>query len=283
MWAAAAIVLGVDDTSAAAPAPGIDPTAPHPARRYNYWLGGKDNFAADRASGDELQKHFPKVRLGALANRALLQRATRFLTAEAGIRQFLDIGTGLPTADNTHEVAQRHAPESRVVYVDNDPLVMVHARALLNSSPEGRTAYIEADLNDPDAILRHPVLHETLNLKEPVGLMLVAVLHFIHGDGAAAPIVRRLLDALPSGSYLVATHATSDFGTPEQQALYQQLIAQGRSDVWTRPKEEFAGLFEGLELVSPGVVPASEWRPEPGAEIPERSDINVWTAVGRKP
>ncbi|MEU4560474.1 SAM-dependent methyltransferase [Actinoplanes sp. NPDC023936] len=271
----------MDDTSAAAP--GIDPTQPHPARRYNYWLGGKDNFAADRASGDELQKHFPKVRLGALANRALLQRATRFLTAEAGIRQFLDIGTGLPTADNTHEVAQRHAPASRVVYVDNDPLVMVHARALLNSSPEGRTAYIEADLNDPDAILRHPVLHETLDLTQPVGLMLVAVLHFIHGDGAATPIVRRLLDALPSGSYLVATHATSDFGTPEQQALYQQLIAQGRSDVWTRPKAEFAGLFEGLELVSPGVVPASEWRPEPGAEIPERSDINVWTAVGRKP
>ncbi|MEU4689573.1 SAM-dependent methyltransferase [Actinoplanes sp. NPDC023714] len=271
----------MDQTRAAAQ--GIDPNVAHPARRYNYWLGGKDNFAADRASGDELERHFPKVRLGALANRALLQRATRFLTAEAGIRQFLDIGTGLPTADNTHEVAQRHAPESRVVYVDNDPLVMVHARALLNSSPEGRTAYIEADLNDPAAILADPVLAETLDLKQPVGLMLIAVLHFIHGHGAAKPIVTKLLDALPSGSYLVATHATSDFGTPEQQALYQQLIAQGRSDVWTRPRDEFAELFAGLEVVEPGVVPASEWRPEEGAEIPLRSDINIWTAVGRKP
>jgi hypothetical protein len=271
----------VDDTSA--PAPGIDPTEAHPARRYNYWLGGKDNFAADRASGDELQRHFPKVRLGALANRAFLQRATRFLAAEAGIRQFLDIGTGLPTADNTHEVAQRHAPDSRIVYVDNDPLVMVHARALLDSSPEGQTAYIEADLNDPESILADRALHETLDMKQPIGLMLIAVLHFIHGHGAAQPIVRHLLDALPPGSYLVATHATSDFGTPEQQALYQQLIEQGRSDVWTRGRDEFAGLFEGLELVTPGVVPASEWRPEADAVIPERSDINVWAAVGRKP
>ncbi|HET6480987.1 MAG TPA: SAM-dependent methyltransferase [Actinoplanes sp.] len=269
------------DSTSAAPA-GLDPTVPHPARRYNYWLGGKDNFAADRASGDELQKHFPKVRLGALANRALLQRATRFLAAEAGIRQFLDIGTGLPTADNTHEVAQRVAPESRIVYVDNDPLVMVHARALLNSSPEGETAYIEADLTEPRKILDSPALRETLDLNRPVGLMLIAVLHFVHGNGAARPIVRELLDALPSGSYLVATHATSDFGTPEQTKLYQQFVAQGKSDVWTRPKDEFTELFEGLELVDPGVVPASEWRPEAGAEIPSRTDINVWTAVGRK-
>jgi hypothetical protein len=261
----------------------IDTTVPHPARRYNYWLGGKDNFAADRASGDELQRLFPKVRLGALANRALLQRATRFLAAEAGIRQFLDIGTGLPTADNTHEVAQTVAPDSRIVYVDNDPLVMTHARALLTSTPEGRTAYLEADLNDPDRILADPVLRETLDLSQPVGLMLIAVLHFVHGHGAARPIVRRLLEALPSGSYLVATHATQDFGTPEQQALYQQILEEGKSDVWTRPKDEFAALFDDLDLVEPGVVPASEWRPEPGTEIPERSDINVWTAVGRKP
>jgi hypothetical protein len=261
----------------------IDATVAHPARRYNYWLGGKDNFAADRASGDELERMFPKVRLGALANRALLKRATRFLAAEAGIRQFLDIGTGLPTADNTHEVAQAVVPESHIVYVDNDPLVMVHARALLTSTPAGRTAYLQADLNDPDTILADPVLRETLDLSQPVGLMLIAVLHFVHGHGAAQPIVRRLLDALPAGSYLVATHATQDFGTPEQQALYQQILQEGKSDVWTRPKDEFAALFDGLDLVEPGVVPASEWRPEPGAEIPERSDINVWTAVGRKP
>jgi hypothetical protein len=261
----------------------IDTTVAHPARRYNYWLGGKDNFAADRASGDELQRLFPKVRLGALANRALLQRATRFLAAEAGIRQFLDIGTGLPTADNTHEVAQSVAPDSRIVYVDNDPLVMTHARALLTSTPAGRTAYLEADLTDPDRILADPVLRETLDLTQPVGLMLIAVLHFVHGHGAAKPIVQRLLDALPAGSYLVATHATQDFGTPEQQALYQQILEAGKTDVWTRPKAEFAALFDGLDLADPGVVPASEWRPEPGAEIPARSDINVWTAVGRKP
>jgi hypothetical protein len=261
----------------------IDATVAHPARRYNYWLGGKDNFAADRASGDELERMFPKVRLGALANRALLKRATRFLAAEAGVRQFLDIGTGLPTADNTHEVAQAVVPESHIVYVDNDPLVMVHARALLTSTPAGRTAYLQADLNDPDTILADPVLRETLDLSQPVGLMLIAVLHFVHGHGAAQPIVRRLLDALPAGSYLVATHATQDFGTPEQQALYQQILQEGKSDVWTRPKDEFAALFDGLDLVEPGVVPASEWRPEPGAEIPERSDVNVWTAVGRKP
>ncbi|WP_436534729.1 SAM-dependent methyltransferase [Actinoplanes sp. HUAS TT8] len=261
----------------------IDPTVAHPARRYNYWLGGTDNFAADRASGDELERLFPKVRLGALANRALLGRATRFLVAEAGIRQFLDIGTGLPTAGNTHEVAQHYAPSSRVVYVDNDPLVAVHAQALLNGSRAGRTTYVESDLNDPEAILASPALRQTLDLTQPVGLMLIAVLHFIHGDGAAAPIVGRLLDALPPGSYLVATHATSDFGTPEQQALYRQLVEQGKSDVWTRPRDEFAALFDGLELIEPGVVPASEWRPEPGAGIPGRSDINVWTAVGRKP
>jgi hypothetical protein len=261
----------------------IDATVAHPARRYNYWLGGKDNFAADRESGDQLQAMFPKVRLGALANRALLQRATRFLAAEAGVRQFLDIGTGLPTADNTHEVAQGVAPESRVVYVDNDPMVMVHARALLTSSPQGRTAYIEADLNEPARILADPATRATLDFDRPIALMLIAVLHFVHGHGAATPIVRELLDALPSGSFLVATHATSDFGTPEQQALYQQLIDEGRTDVWTRGRDEFAGLFAGLELLEPGIVPASEWRPEPGATIPERSDINVWTAVGRKP
>jgi len=161
--------------------------------------------------------------------------------------------------------------------------VMAHARALLTSTPAGRTAYLEADLTDPDRILADPVLRETLDLTRPVGLMLIAVLHFVHGHGAAKPIVQRLLDALPAGSYLVATHATPDFGTPEQQALYQQILDQGKTDVWIRPKAEFTDIFDGLELVDPGVVPASEWRPAPGEEIPDRSDINVWTAVGRKP
>ena len=262
---------------------GLDTTVAHPARRYNYWLGGKDNFAADRASGDELEALFPKVRQGAIENRAMLRRATSFLAGEAGVRQFLDIGTGLPTADNTHEVAQGIAPESRIVYVDNDPLVMVHARALLSSSPEGRTAYIQADLNDPASILNEPQLNDVLDLTEPVALMLVAVLHFVPGRGAAKPLVRQLLDALPSGSYVVATHATSDFGTPEQQELYQRLLDEGRSDVWTRSKQEFTDLFDGLELLEPGVVPATEWRPEPGAVLPPHSDVNIWAAVARKP
>jgi len=261
----------------------FDTGVAHPARRYNYWLGGKDNFAADRESGDLLAKSYPAARIAARANRAFLGRAVRYLAAEAGLRQFLDIGTGLPTAENTHQVAQRVAPESRIVYIDNDPMVMAHARALLTSTPAGRTAYLEADLTDPDRILADPVLRQTLDLTRPVGLMLIAVLHFVHGHGAAKPIVQRLLDALPAGSYLVATHATPDFGTPEQQALYQQILDQGKTDVWIRPKAEFADIFDGLELVDPGVVPASEWRPAPGEEIPDRSDINVWTAVGRKP
>src|SRR3954464_12372364 len=147
---------------------GIDATVAHPARRYNYWLGGKDNFAADRASGDEIEKKFPGMRAGVRANREVLGRMVHFLADDAGIRQFLDVGTGLPTADNTHEVAQRITPDSRVVYVDNDPMVMVHARALLTSSPEGRTAYIEADLNEPAAILRDPMVAATLDMSQPV-------------------------------------------------------------------------------------------------------------------
>ncbi|MCA2214383.1 SAM-dependent methyltransferase [Jidongwangia harbinensis] len=260
----------------------IDSSVPHPARRYNYWLGGKDNFAADRASADEFEQRFPGVRIGARSNRAMLQRATRFLTAEVGLRQFLDIGTGLPTADNTHEVAQRIAPDTRVVYVDNDPLVMTHARALLTSTAEGRTAYIEADLRDPDAILRDPVLRETLDMTRPVALMLVAVLHFIPGDGAAAPIVRRLLDALPAGSYLVATHATLDFAPPAHREAHESLRAAGRSDVWPRGRDEFATVFDGLEVLPPGIVPVSEWRAEPGEPVPDRVNVSVWGGVGRK-
>ncbi|GGK76962.1 hypothetical protein GCM10012284_08650 [Mangrovihabitans endophyticus] len=261
----------------------IDTTVAHPARRYNYWLGGKDNFAADRASGDELEAVFPAVRLGAITNRAFLRRATRFLAAEAGIRQFLDIGTGLPTADNTHEVAQAVAPDSRIVYVDNDPLVMVHARALLTSSAQGRTAYIEADLNDPETILADPQLREVLDFGQPVALMLIAVLHFVHGDGAAQPLVRRLIDELPAGSFLAATHATSDFGTAEQRELYRRMVEERRSDVWTRGQDEFAALFDGLELVEPGVVSATEWRPDPDDQPMDRRHVNVWAAVGRKP
>jgi hypothetical protein len=263
--------------------PVIDTSVQHPARRYNYFLGGKDHFAADRKAGDELEKVLPTIRVGVRANRGFLQRAVRFLAAERGVRQFLDIGTGLPTADNTHEVAQAVAPASRIVYVDNDPLVLAHARALLTSSDEGATAYLDADLTDPGAILRHPELRDTLDLTQPVALMLVAVLHFIPGRGAAQPIVAELLAALPPGSWLVATHATQDFMPPEQAAAYQRMLDSGRSDVWTRDRAEFTALFDGLEIIDPGVVPPSEWRPAPGEAIPDRADVAVWSAAGRKP
>jgi len=262
----------------------IDSATAQPARRYNYWLGGKDNFAVDRASGDEILKTFPTARLAALENRRLLQRVTRYLAAEAGVRQFLDIGTGLPTADNTHEVAQRIAPESRVVYVDNDPMVMVHARALLTSTPEGRTTYIEADLRSPEQILSNPELRETLDLGEPVALMLVAVLHFIEGYGAGAPIVRTLMDGLPSGSFLVVTNATKDPLPEKMAADYDAALAAGITNIWPRDRAEFTDLFAGLELVEPGVTPVSEWRaqdePEPR---PNPAHVSMYAGVGRKP
>ena len=261
----------------------IDSTVAHPARRYNYWLGGKDNFAADRESADHIERAFPGMRAGVVANRAFLQRATRFLTAEAGIRQFLDIGTGLPTAENTHEVAQRIAPESHVLYVDNDPLVMTHARALLTSSPEGKTDYLEADLRDPAGILSSPELREALDLTRPVALMLVAILHFVPGEGAGQPLVRQLMDALPSGSYVAATHFTLDFMPREMQATYRQMQANGRGDIWPRDHAEFTALFDGTELVEPGVEVPSRWRPDVDTDQPDPRMISMWAGVGRKP
>ena len=262
----------------------IDTTVAQPARRYNYWLGGKDNFAVDRESGDIIAKTFPTIRLAAIENRRFLQRATRYLAAEAGIRQFLDIGTGLPTADNTHEVAQRIAPESRVVYVDNDPMVMMHAQALLTSTPEGRTAYIEGDLREPGSILDRPQLRDTIDLSRPVGLMLVAVLHFIHGEGVAEAVVGALLDELAPGSFLVASNATKDFATPMGETVYQAMVASGKLDMWLRTRDEFTRVFDGLELVDPGVVVCSEWRaddePQPR---PEPAEVSVYGGVARKP
>ncbi len=262
----------------------IDTSVAHPARRYNYWLGGKDNFAADRASGDLIAAAWPSAPIGARENRKFLRRATRYLAAEAGIRQFLDIGTGLPTADNTHEVAQAIAPESKVVYVDNDPMVMVHARALLTSSAEGRTAYIEADLREPGRILSHEILPEVLDLSQPIGLMLVAVLHFIPGEGAAKPIVRELVEALPSGSYVVITNATKEFLTPQFAELYDKMLATGQTDVWPRSAAEVSDLFEGLELVDPGLVSVGEWRAESEPEPrPSAMEISVIGGVARIP
>ncbi|WP_211364364.1 SAM-dependent methyltransferase [Micromonospora palomenae] len=273
-------------TGSAHPSDRIDTSVAHPARRYNYWLGGKDNFQADRESGDAISARFPTIRTSALENRRFLQRAVRHLTREAGIRQFLDIGTGIPTADNTHEVAQRVAPESRVVYVDNDPIVLAHARALLTSSPEGATAYIDADLRDPEKILRHPDLLRTIDLSQPVGLMLVAILHFVPDADDPYAVVRRLLEALPPGSYLAASHATHEY-LPPAVAAEARAAARGGGPhglINLRTLDEFTGFFEGLELVEPGLCSVAEWRAEAEPQPrPSVAEVSMYGGVARKP
>ncbi len=261
--------------------PRIDTSVPHPARRYNYWLGGKDNFAVDRASADQIAEAFPTVPTAAVENRRFLRRAVTFL-AEAGVRQFLDIGTGLPTADNTHQVAQAIAPDARIVYVDNDPLVLVHARALLTSSPEGATAYIDADLREPDKILSSPDLEGILDLSQPIALMLVAILHFIVDADAPYEIVADLVADLPSGSFLVMSHVTYDLMPPEVVANLTAIGAASNEPFQARSRAEFARFFDGLELVPPGIVSVTQWRAddEP-APRPTASDVSVYGAVAR--
>ncbi|WP_229399565.1 SAM-dependent methyltransferase [Micromonospora okii] len=264
----------------------LDTSVPHPARRYNYWLGGKDHFAVDRHSGDQIAAVYPAIRTLARENRAFLRRAVRHLAAEAGIRQFLDIGTGIPTADNTHEVAQAVAPESRVLYVDNDPMVLVHARALLTSSAGGVTAYLDADLRDPESILGADELRATLDLSRPVGLILAAVAHFLTDADRPHEAVARLVEALPSGSYLALSHVTTDFIPAEIVARMTAEVAAGRmrQDGVPRSRAEFARFFAGLELVEPGIVPVTRWRPEvPESERPSLAEASVYVAVARKP
>ena len=263
----------------------IDTTRAHPARMYDYLLGGKDHFEADRAAIAGLMKTVPNARTGARENRAFLGRAVKYLVAEAGIRQFLDIGSGLPTANNVHEVAQAIAPESRVAYVDNDPIVMAHARALLTSHLSGRTVYVQADLHDPEAILRHPLVRETLDFGQPVALMLVAVLHFFPDAEHPADIVATLLKSLPPGSYLVASHGTADYNDPAAAADGVQAVQRAGVAFQTRSADEFADLvLPGLELVPPGVVPVSEWRPEPTTgPVPPPVEVGYYGVVARKP
>ena len=262
---------------------GIDTSRPHPARTYDYFLGGKNNFAADREVADRVLAGWPAIRIGVRENRKFLARVVRYLAGEAGIRQFLDIGTGLPTADNTHEVAQAVAPSAHVVYADNDPLVLAHARALLTSSPEGRTAYIHADLRDPVAILNDPVTREVLDFTQPIALMLIAILHMIPDEEKPAELLATLLDALPSGSYVVASHTTAEYAP---QSIYGAGKAYERGGLRgaLRTADEFAELvFSGLTLVPPGVVLVSEWRPEPGTPLPSAAEVGTNGAVARKP
>jgi len=264
--------------------PEVDTSRPHAARMYDYFLGGKNHFAADRETADKASATVPGLRTGPRENRAFLGRAVKYLVEEAGIRQFLDIGTGLPTTNGVHEVAQAVAPESRVVYVDNDPLVLAHARALLKSSPEGRTAYIQADLRDPAAILSSPTVRSVLDFTEPVALLLVAVLHFSEDEYKPAELVATLMDALPPGSYLVASHVTGEF-VPEATIAAAAQAYRG-AGVPARPRDgdEFAEIaFAGLDLVPPGVVLVSEWRRSGSGPRPMAQEVNTNGAVARKP
>ncbi|MFG3714386.1 SAM-dependent methyltransferase [Micromonospora sp. NPDC047730] len=255
----------------------LDTGVAHIARVYDYLLGGKDNFASDRVAAGELVKVLPSIVPAVRGCRAFLIRVVRYLAAEAGIRQFLDIGTGLPTANNTHETAQQAAPDSRVVYVDNDPLVLVHARALLTSSPEGKTAYLDADLRDPGKILKEAA--EALDFSRPVAVMLVGVLHCIPDDGDPWAIVNQIMAAVPPGSYLVVGAPASDVQAEAEKGA-AGLNARLAEPVTFRSRGQIARFLDGLEILEPGVVQYPHWRPDPGAEpVP---DTPAWCAVARK-
>jgi hypothetical protein len=272
---------GVDGTGGDREPPDLDTSVAHNARVWNYWLGGKDNFAADREAGDRVRAMFPGIVHVARADRAFLGRAVRFLAAEAGIRQFLDIGTGLPSADNTHEVAQGIAPEARVVYVDNDPLVLTHARALLTSAPPGVTAYIDADVHRPSRII--DTAAETLDFSQPVGVMMLGILNFVLDTGEAAAIVNHVMDAVPSGSYLVVSHPTLELGGEANAEAMRFWNEHATPPITARSRAEIGQFFEGLKLVEPGLVPCTQWRPDPvevggsGLEVPQ------YGAVALKP
>ena len=259
--------------------PKIDTTVPQSARVWNYWLGGKDNFAVDREIGDQIRKMNPHIAEIAVAQRAFLVRTVTHMTREAGIRQFLDIGTGLPTANNTHEVAQSVAPQSRIVYVDHDPLVLAHARALLVGTPQGATDYIDADLRDPDKILQQAA--ETLDFAQPVALIMLGISGHLTDDDEAYAIVRRLLAAVPSGSYLVLCDDTNVVHPEAMDEMIRQWNESGENPRVNRTPERLARFFDGLDILDPGVVSVTRWRPDPTqvGEIPEVDDFG---GVGHK-
>jgi hypothetical protein len=256
----------------------LDTTVPHPARVYDYWLGGKDNFAADREVGEQTLQAYPDIALGVRSNRAFLGRAVRHLAGEAGVRQFLDIGTGLPTANNTHEVAQAVSPEARVVYVDNDPIVLAHAHALLTTTPLGATTYLEADLQDTGTILNEAA--RTLDMTQPVAVMLLAILQFVPAEQDPYGLVTNLMDAMPPGSFLAISHPTADFSPKEAADSIGRYNDQVAVSATLRNREETTRFFEGLTLVDPGVVPSSKWRPSTKEEA--ASPAGTWAGVGRK-
>jgi hypothetical protein len=261
--------------------PVIDTSVAQPARVYDYLLGGKDNFAADRAAGDQVIEVVPSTVTVARLSRAFLGRAVRFLVSECGIRQFLDIGPGIPSASNTHEVAQAIAPEARVMYVDNDPMVMAHARARLTGTPEGAVAYLDADLREPDRIVR--AAHQALDFQQPVALMILTVLQLIPDADKPYQLLRRLVDALPGGSYLALSYPTAEVlpeGVTQALQRFNALLAPGAS-VTVRSHDEVARFFSGLDIVPPGLVEAHQWRPD--SDVVPDGLPSVWCAVARKP
>jgi hypothetical protein len=256
----------------------FDTSVAHVARVYNYWLGGKDNFAADRAAGEQAIKAFPEIGQSARSNRAFLARAVRFLAGEPGVRQFLDIGTGIPTASNTHEVAQSVAPTARIVYVDNDPVVLTHARALLTSDPAGATDYIDADLRDPRWILASAA--RLLDFSRPVAVMLMAVLQHLDDEDDPYQITQTLLEPLPPGSYLALSHPAKDINAEAMAKMAESLNKMMAEKVTFRDHQAVARFFDGLELVEPGMVQASKWRPVSDSEA--ASPAALWAGVARK-
>jgi hypothetical protein len=260
----------------------LDLDRAHGARIYDYILGGKDNYELDRKAGDASLEAWPAMGISMRANRAFMHRVGRFLAAERGIRQFLDIGTGIPTSPNLHEVVQAVAPDARVVYVDNDPIVLAHARALMTSTPQGRTNYINADMRDPETILGAPELRETLDLNRPIGLMLIAMLHFIEDDEEAYLVVRRVVDILPPGSFFTATIATDEFAPEPLAGVREQYHAHGETLKFRR-KAQVQQFFNGFELEEPGIVQTHKWRPDPACigRIAD-ADNAMYGVVGRK-
>jgi O-methyltransferase involved in polyketide biosynthesis len=264
------------------PPSGVNSRVAHNARVWDYWLGGRDNFAVDRQVGDEIVRLFPIIRDLARADRRFLIRVVRFLAGEAGIRQFLDIGTGLPTANNTHEVAQAVAPESRIVYVDKDPIVLVHARALLTSGPLGVTEYIDADIHEPDMILAEAA--RTLDFTQPVAVMLLGILNFVLDNDEAKAIVDRLMDAVPAGSYLTVGHPTGELSGGH---MNEQAVAfwneHAVPPIRTRTRAELARLLDGLELLEPGLVSLTQWRPDGSDTGDLPAVVPEYGALARRP
>ena len=280
-------LTAVPDCADAGP-PGLDTTVPHMARVYNYWLGGKDNFAADREAAEKAMQAYPGLRRGVLAQREFLRRAVGWLAADQGIRQFLDIGTGLPSANNTHEVAQAAAPECRIVYVDNDPLVLSHARALLGSGPQGATAYLDADVRDTGPLLARAA--DTLDFSRPVALMLLGIMQLIPDGDQPYAIVARLLDALPAGSFLAMAHPASDVMPAQMSAAAAAVNRNVTTPATLRTHDQVLAFFAGTTLVPPGVVQLHRWAAPRGQDdlppgvvpLGDRGEIGAYCGVGRK-